>query len=63
MGVLFSTIIISNAQNTVQKIIGSNQGLHIGGYGQIDYNKQINNDLNHNANNWIRIEISERNYV
>ena len=49
MGVLFSTIIISNAQNTAQKIIGSNQGLHIGGYGQIDYNKQINNDLNHNA--------------
>jgi len=49
MGMLFSTIIISKAQNTVEKIIGSNQGLHIGGYGQIDYNKQINDELNHNA--------------
>ncbi len=49
MGILFSTIIISKAQNTAEKIIGSNQGLHIGGYGQIDYNKQINDELNHNA--------------
>jgi len=49
MGILFSTIIISKAQNTAEKIIGSNQGLHIGGYGQIYYNKQINDELNHNA--------------
>ncbi len=49
IGILFSTIIISKAQNTAEKIIGSNQGLHIGGYGQIDYNKQINDELNHNA--------------
>ena len=49
MGILFSTIIISKAQNTAEKIIGSNQGLHIGGYGQIDYNRQINDELNHNA--------------
>jgi hypothetical protein len=49
MGILFSTIIIATAQNTAQKIIGSNQGLHIGGYGQIDYNRTINDDLNHNA--------------
>ena len=49
MGILFSTIIISKAQNTAQKIIGSNQGLHIGGYGQIDYNRTINDDLNYNA--------------
>ena len=49
MGILFSTIIIATAQNTAQKIIGSNQGLHIGGYGQIDYNRTINNDLNYNA--------------
>ena len=39
MGILFSTIIISKAQNTAQKIIASNPGLHIGGYGQIDYNR------------------------
>jgi len=49
MGILFSTIIIATAQNTAQKIIGSNQGLHIGGYGQIDYNRTINDDLNYNA--------------
>ena len=49
IGILFSTIMISKAQNTAEKIIGSNQGLHIGGYGQIDYNKQINDELNHNA--------------
>ena len=49
IGILFSTIIISKAQNTAQKIIGSNQGLHIGGYGQIDYNRTINDDLNYNA--------------
>ena len=49
MGILFLTIIISKAQNTAQKIIGSNQGLHIGGYAQIDYNRTINDDLNHNA--------------
>ena len=47
--ILFSTIIIATAQNTAQKIIGSNQGLHIGGYGQIDYNRTINDDLNYNA--------------
>jgi hypothetical protein len=49
MGIFFSSIIISNAQNTAEKIIGSNQGLHIGGYGQIDYNRQINDELNYNA--------------
>ena len=49
MGILFSTIIIATAQNTAQKIIGSNQGLYIGGYGQIDYNRTINDDLNYNA--------------
>jgi len=27
-----------NAQNTSEKIIGSNEGLHIGGYAQIDFN-------------------------
>ena len=49
MGILFSTNLMSKAQNTVEKIIGSNQGLHIGGYAQIDYNRQINGDLNYNA--------------
>ena len=28
-----------SAQNTSEKIIGSNQGLHIGGYAQVDYNR------------------------
>ena len=49
MGILFSTIIMSKAQNTAEKIIGSNQGLHIGGYAQIDYNRQTNDELNYNA--------------
>ena len=30
--------IIADAQNSAQKIIGSNEGLHIGGYAQIDFN-------------------------
>ena len=49
IALLFSTIIMSKAQNTAEKIIGSNKGLHIGGYAQIDYNKQINDEFNHNA--------------
>ena len=49
MGLLLSMITVSQSQNTVEKIIGSNQGLHIGGYGQVDYNRVINDKLNHNA--------------
>ena len=49
MGLLLSMITVSQSQNTAEKIIGSNQGLHIGGYGQVDYNRVINDELNHNA--------------
>ncbi|MGY8987509.1 MAG: hypothetical protein ACKVG7_03010 [Flavobacteriales bacterium] len=37
-GILFSMFIVVSAQNRAEKIIGSNEGLHIGGYGQIDFN-------------------------
>jgi hypothetical protein len=37
-GILFSMITVVSAQNSAEKIIGSNEGLHIGGYGQIDFN-------------------------
>ena len=49
IGILLLMITVSKSQNTAEKIIGSNQGLHIGGYGQIDYNRVINDELNHNA--------------
>ena len=37
-GILFSMLAGVSAQNSAEKIIGSNEGLHIGGYGQIDFN-------------------------
>jgi len=49
MGLIFSIFTTASAQNSAQKIIGSNKGLHIGGYGQIDYNRIINSDINYNA--------------
>ena len=49
IGILLLMITVSKSQNTAEKTIGSNQGIHIGGYGQIDYNRVINDDLNHNA--------------
>ena len=40
----------ASSQNTSEVIIGGKEGLHIGGYGQIDYNKEISdNNINYNA--------------
>ena len=36
--ILLLIITVVSAQNSAEKIIGSNEGLHIGGYGQIDFN-------------------------
>ena len=36
------------AQNTAEKIIASNPGLHIGGYGQIDFNLNERDGTIHN---------------
>ena len=47
IGILLLIITVSKSQNTAEKIIGSNQGLHIGGYAQVDYNKGINDNVNH----------------
>ena len=43
---LILTYCTISAQNSSEKIIGSNTGLHIGGYGQIDYNRTINDESN-----------------
>ena len=47
---LIFTYCTISAQNSSEKIIGSNTGLHIGGYGQIDYNRTINDESNINYN-------------
>ena len=49
MGVIISSLTTLNAQNSAEKIILSNPGLHIGGYGQVDYNKVLNSGINYNA--------------
>ena len=49
MGLIISFFTTVNAQNSAEKILGSNKGLNIGGYGQIDYNRVINSDINYNA--------------
>ena len=49
LGLIISSLTIVKAQNSAEKIIASNPGLHIGGYGQVDYNRVINDELNHNA--------------
>ena len=36
--VIFTMLSATKAQNSAEKIIASNEGLHIGGYGQIDFN-------------------------
>jgi hypothetical protein len=38
VAVIFTMLTTTNAQNSAEKIIAGNQGLHIGGYGQIDFN-------------------------
>ena len=49
MGVIISSLTTLNAQNSAEKIILSNPALHIGGYGQVDYNKVLNSGINYNA--------------
>ena len=39
--VIFTMLTATKAQNSAEKIIAGNQGLHIGGYGQIDFNLPI----------------------
>ena len=39
---------VSNSQNTAERIIANNEGLHIGGYGQIDMNLPISDGNVHN---------------
>jgi len=38
VAVIFTVLTATKAQNSAEKIIAGNQGLHIGGYGQIDFN-------------------------
>ena len=38
VAVIFTMLTATKAQNSAEKIIAGNQGLHIGGYGQIDFN-------------------------
>jgi hypothetical protein len=38
IGVIFSLLTCSNAQNSAENMIKGNEGLQIGGYGQIDFN-------------------------
>jgi hypothetical protein len=38
VGVIFTLLTTTKAQNSAEKIIAGNVGLHIGGYGQIDFN-------------------------
>ena len=46
--VIFSTIQLT-AQNTAERIIANNEGLHIGGYGQIDMNLQSDDNIHYNS--------------
>ena len=38
VALVFTMLTATKAQNSAEKIIAGNQGLHIGGYGQIDFN-------------------------
>ena len=38
-----------SAQNTAERIIANNEGLHIGGYGQIDMNLQSEDNTHYNS--------------
>lgn len=48
--VIFATLLVAsiNAQNSAEKIIAGNAGLHIGGYGQIDFNLNERDGTIHN---------------
>ena len=43
------TGLVASAQNTAERIIANNEGLHIGGYGQIDMNLQSADNTHYNA--------------
>ena len=48
--ILTSILCSLNAQNTAEMILSKNQGLYIGGYGQIDMNLPISNeDVHYNS--------------
>ena len=38
VAIIFTMLTATKAQNSAEKIIASNEGLHIGGYGQVDFN-------------------------
>ena len=38
VAIIFALLTTTTAQNSAEKIIAGNEGLHIGGYGQIDFN-------------------------
>ncbi len=48
-GMLISLLTGVKAQNSAEKIIAGNKGLHIGGYAQVDFNKTFSEGINHNA--------------
>ena len=50
LSMIFATSLVANlnAQNSAEKIIAGNPGLHIGGYGQIDFNLNERNGTIHN---------------
>lgn len=41
------TALVATAQNTAERIIANNEGLHIGGYGQIDMNLLMSDENTH----------------
>ena len=45
---LVSMVLVSSSQNTSERIIANNEGLHIGGYVQIDMNLPVSDDNIHN---------------
>ena len=46
--IIFGSLNIT-AQNTAERIIANNEGLHIGGYGQIDMNLQSEDNTHYNS--------------
>jgi hypothetical protein len=50
LSMIFATSLVANlnAQNSAEKIIAGNPGLHIGGYGQIDFNLNERDGTIHN---------------
>ena len=50
LSLIFAISLVANlnAQNSAEKIIAGNPGLHIGGYGQIDFNLNERDGTIHN---------------